>query len=77
MILFNSIGLMGTIIIGLIFLLQLILFLVTKKHSLVHDLLSDTVVVDFASQMIYDSEEDLIEAKKRVAAEKANKLSYF
>ncbi len=77
MILFNSIGLMGTIIIGLILLLQLILFFATKKNSLIHDLLSDTVVVDFASQMIYNSEEELIDAKKKAAAEKASKLSYF
>ncbi len=77
MIFFNSIGLTGTIIIGLLFLLQLILILVTRKNSLIHDLLSDTVVVDFASQMIYDSEDELIEAKKKAAAEKANKLSYF
>lgn len=77
MILFNAIGITGTIVIGLLFLLQMILIIATKNNSLIHDLLSDTVVIDFASQMIYETEEDLIEAKKIAAAEKANKQSYF
>ena len=77
MILFNSIGIVGPIVIGLILLLQIILMCATKTNSLIHDLLADTVVVDFASQMIYDSEEELIEAKKQAAAEKVNKASYY
>lgn len=77
MILFNSIGIVGPIVIGLILLLQIILMCATKTNSTIHDLLSDTVVVDFASQMIYDTEEDLIEAKKKAAAEKVNKASYY
>lgn len=77
MIFFNMIGLTGTIVIGLLLLLQIILFCATKRNSLIHDLLADTVVVDFASQMIYDTEEDLIEAKKKAAAEKVNKASYY
>ena len=70
MIFFNSIGIVGPIVIGLILLLQIILMCATKTNSLIHDLLADTVVVDFASQMIYESEEELIEAKKKAAAEK-------
>ena len=77
MIFYGMLGLMGTIVLGLLLLLQLILLIATKKNSLIHDLLSDTVVVDFASQMIYDTEEDLIAAKKQAAAEKANKTGYF
>ena len=77
MILFNSIGIVGPIVIGLILLLQIILMCATKTNSTIHDLLSDTVVVDFASQMIYDTEEDLIEANKKAAAEKVNKASYY
>lgn len=77
MILFNSIGIVGPIVIGLILLLQIILMCATKTNSLIHDLLADTVVVDFASQMIYETEEDLIEAKKKAAAEKVNNASYF
>ena len=73
----NMIGFLGTIILGLLLLLQLIILLVTKRNAVIHDLLADTVVVDFASQMIYDTEEDLIEAKKQAAAEKANKASYY
>ncbi len=77
MILAGVIGIVGPIVVILILLLQVILLAATKKNSLIHDLLSDTVVVDFASQMIYDTEEDLIKAKQQAAAEKANKTSYF
>jgi uncharacterized RDD family membrane protein YckC len=77
MIFYGMIGLLGTIILGLLLLLQLILLLATKRNAVIHDLLADTVVVDFASQMIYDTEEDLIAAKKQAAAEKANKTRYF
>ncbi len=77
MILAGVIGIVGPIVMGLILLLQIILMCATKTNSLIHDLLSDTVVVDYASQMIYDSEEALIEAKKRAAAEKVDKASYY
>lgn len=76
MVLLNSIGIVGSIVIGLILLLQVVLVCATKTNSLIHDLLADTVVVDYASQMIFETEEDLIEAKKKAAIEKANKVSY-
>ena len=38
-----------------------------------HDLLAQTVAVDMASQLIFDSPEDLLEYKKRLHAEDAEK----
>jgi len=76
MVLFNSIGIMGPIVVGLIFILEAILMIATKTNSMIHDLLADTVVVDYASQMIYESEEALIDAKRKAAYEKATKANY-
>ena len=40
------------------------------------DKLANTVTVDLASQMIFNTEEDLIAYKQKIAAEKAAKQSY-
>ena len=76
MIMFETIGLMGTIIIGLILLLQIILMIVTRTNSTIHDVLAKTVVVDLSSQMIFDSEEALVEYKKKAHAEQAARQTY-
>ena len=76
MVLFNTIGIVGPIVVGLILVLEVILMIATKTNSMIHDLLADTVVVDYASQMIYDSEEALVEAKRQAALDKANRTSY-
>ena len=76
MLLFQMIGLIGTLIIGLILLLQVILLIVTRTNSALHDLLACTVAVDMASQMMFDSPEALLEYQKRISAEKANRAEY-
>lgn len=64
MVFMGSLGFLGTIIIGLILLLQIVLIIATKNHTNIHDLMAYTVVVDKNSQMIFDSEDALIEFKK-------------
>ena len=76
MIYFGSIGLTGTIVLGLIALTQLILIIATHTNSLIHDTLASTVVVDIASQMIFDTREDLIAYKQKLHAEKVAQESY-
>lgn len=76
MVLFNTIGIVGPVVVGLILVLEVVLMIATKTNSMIHDLLADTVVVDYASQMIYDSEEALVEAKRQAALDKANRTSY-
>ena len=76
MLYFNTIGLPGTIVLGLILLLQIIVIGVTKTNSAIHDLLSGTVVVDYHSQKIFSSTDELIEYKKVLAAERAARQSY-
>ena len=77
MIFLGSMGVVGVIVIGLIGLLQLILLIATKTNSAIHDVLANTVVVDYASQRIFDSTEAMIEYKKKLHAEEAAKKEYF
>lgn len=69
MIYFGFIGLTGTLVLLAIALLQLILLAATRTNALIHDLISATVTVDVASQLIFESAEEMIEYKKRRAAE--------
>jgi uncharacterized RDD family membrane protein YckC len=73
MIIFGRLGLFGTVIIGALLLVQAILFFGTREHTPIHDKLAGTVTVDLASQMIFDSPEALLEYKKRIHAESAEK----
>ncbi len=76
MLLFQMVGMMGTMILGLILLLQAVLVAVTRTNSMLHDLLACTVAVDMASQMMFDSPEDRIEYLKKQSAEAANRAAY-
>lgn len=76
MLYFGTVGLTGTLVLGLILLLQIIVLCATKTNSAIHDLLSGTVVVDFHSQKIFDCTEDLVEHKKALAAERAARQNY-
>ena len=76
MILWGTIGIVGPLVIAGILLLQLILLVTSYTNSVIHDRLSDTVVVDMESQMIFDTEDDLIEYTKRIHAENASKQVY-
>lgn len=77
MISMNTIGIVGPMVIGLILLLQLILVIKTRNNQFIHCVLSDTVVVDYGSQKIFESEEALLEEKKREARERAERDPYY
>ncbi len=82
MLIFNAMGIMGsTGIMGPIFvfgllILQIAMVAVTKTNSMLHDKISDCVVVDLASQMIFDDEQAMINYKTNAAAENAQKSVY-
>ena len=59
MIYFGLLGGVGTITILLLFGLQLFVLISSQTNSAIHDLLCDTVVVDLATQIIFETEEDL------------------
>lgn len=55
---------------------QLLCLALTRNRCAIHDLLAGTVVVDMASQRIFDSAEDLIAYQKKIAAERAARADY-
>lgn len=77
MLMFNMTGIMGTILVLAILIAQVVLMIVTKTNSTIHDLLADCVVVDLASQMIFESDEELLAYKKKMSAENASQSKYF
>ncbi len=76
MAIFGIAPLLGTVALGGILLVQAILFVATRNHTPLHDLLAQTVAVDMASQLIFDTPEELLAYKKRIHAESAEKSAY-
>lgn len=76
MILFANAGIVGTAVLLLILVLQSALFFATANKTVIHDIMAGTVAVDYASQMIFDSAEALLEYKKRIHAEQSARETY-
>lgn len=71
MILLGSLGTIGLITLALFLILQLGVMIYTPTNSSIHDLLADTVVVDMASQQIFETENERMEYLQAAAAKKA------
>ena len=69
--LMGTLGITGPIVILLLIVLQIVVMVVSKTNSPIHDLLAVTVVVDINTQMIFDSTAEMIEYKKKRAEEQA------
>ena len=69
MMIFAPSGLFGALIILALVVANLALLLFNSKRTLIHDIVSYTVCVDLASQMIFESEEALLEYKNTLHAE--------
>ncbi len=77
MVLFGTVLLeIGAFVIIGIFALDIIMMCVTATSSSIHDLLSDTVVVDMASQMIFDTEEEMFEYRSKLHREEVERSDY-
>lgn len=76
MLVMGLIGVTALIVIGLFAILQLVLFFASKTNSPIHDNLAVTVAVDLSSQVIFENAEELLEAKKKIAAEKTQESPY-
>lgn len=61
----------------LIPLFEIILLIATKTNSLIHDIISSTVVVDLQSQMIFDSVEAKNEYRLRIHSDDVKNAKYF
>lgn len=76
MLFFNTIGLLGTVILAAIALLQIILIASTKTNSAIHDKVALTVAVDLSSQKIFESYQEQLDYIKRIQKERAARQSY-
>ena len=70
LILLGNAGIVGLLAILLLFVFEIGLIVKTNTNSCIHDILAYTVAVDFESQMIFDSKEDLIAYKEKIHAER-------
>ena len=61
--LFGGLGILAIILLAALALLNIILFFALKNRTPIHDLLAGTVAVDMKLQMIFQSEEELVEKK--------------
>lgn len=64
--LFDGMGLLALILIAALFLTDVILLFATANKTPIHDLIAGTVSVDMATQMIFESEEEML-AKKNAS----------
>ena len=71
MLFFGLVGLSGTILLLGLLIVQLVMYFTSENRTVIHDRLAGTVVVDYASQKIFATREEMLEAKKQAAAEKA------
>ena len=76
MIFLGTIGLIGPTIVFILLVIQVIMLMVTRYNTAIHDFISHTVVVDVNSQLIFDTPEDLVAYKQKIAAEKAARQDY-
>lgn len=76
MVFWGSIGLLAPLILLGLLVGQIVSLAVTRTNAALHDLLAGTVVVDYASQTIFRTTEDLIQYQKKVAAERAARQTY-
>ena len=65
-------GIVGIAVLAAIALSEIVLLIATKERTPIHDIMSGTVTVDFASQMIFDSTDELLEYKQKKHAEMVN-----
>ena len=76
MIYWGTMGVVGTAVLFALACGQVACLIFTRGNCAIHDLMAGTIVVDYASQTIFKSTEDLIEYQKRQAADRANRAPY-
>ena len=70
------IGLIAPAIVFGVLAINVGLLVSSRNRACIHDLMAVTVVIDHASQMIYETSEDLLEHKKQLAAAEAQRQDY-
>ena len=69
-------GIVSLIVIGLIAILELVLFFSSKgMHTFIHDVLAKTVCVDLPSQMVFETVEEMNAFRRNAYAEKSGEIN--
>lgn len=76
MIFWGTMGVVGPAVLLVLLCGQTASLLLTRNKSAIHDLMAGTAVVDYASQTIFETTEELIEYQKRIAARRAAEADY-
>ena len=71
MFVFGTASIFNLLIVFLLLTAQLLSLIISKNNSAIHDLLSQTVAVDLASQMIFDSVEARDSYKRKIHEEQS------
>ena len=70
------VGLIAPAIIFGILAINIGLLISSRNRACIHDLMAVTVVIDYSSQMIFETADDLIDHKKKYAADEAQRQDY-
>ena len=73
---FNIMPLVSLVGLALLAITQIVMLAVNRFRTPIHDMIAATVTVDIASQLIFDTPEELMEYKKKLHAEAAEKAEY-
>ncbi len=77
LVVFANMALFGIVVLGSLAIAQTVCLIATRNtRQALHDLLSDTVTVDLASQLIFDTEEELIKYKEEQHAKLVERSPY-
>lgn len=76
MMFWGAIGIIGPAVVLGILLIEIVLMITSHTNATIHDTLAQTVAVDLHSQLIFGSESELMEYKKRVHEEMVRKQTY-
>jgi uncharacterized RDD family membrane protein YckC len=76
MMFFGIIGIVGPVVILGLVLLEVVAVLATRTRSALHDLIADCCVVDLTTQMVFESEQALLDYKKKIHEENVANSPY-
>ena len=76
LLLFGQGNIVSILVVAAILLTQLFSMIATRNNCLLHDLMSGTVVVDYGTQRIFGSTQELIDYQAKMAAERAARQTY-
>jgi len=77
LIIFGNLGMTGTVVLAGMAILQVALVATSRTNSAIHDMMAATVAIDLNSQMIFESEADLLAYKNKLHADNAARDKYI